>query len=326
MPNRRKVLIGIGTVGSTVSLAGCLENPEITLFVEDRDGKPVEDAQVEIGEETGVLDSYEVVEVGVTNNSGEFSTDLGGGEYIIKTSHTVHGSEEINAEIENDFEETIVLFPDLVLTVTNSEGEPIEGAEVEIIEEGGTFSGDSVIQTGTTDSSGEFIKNFDDGEGHLAKINHPDYFEDELSLEGSPEHTIELREFDPTLHAARVINNVLTAETDFDRIREIDVSDLEEGITVEASSNWEAFRATESAYAGKAADVLEGVFASDADIHYFEIELYGPTVDEYGNEGFSRALTVGMYEETANQINWDNYDSDNLSRHADTYNLNIFLF
>jgi len=87
-----------------------------------------------------------------------------------------------------------------------------------------------------------------------------------------------------------------------------------------------ALRSSESAYAGKAADILEDIFASDADIHYFEIDLYGPTVDEYGEEGFSRALTVGMYEETANQINWGNYDSDNLSRHADTYNLNFALF
>lgn len=325
MPNRRKVLIGIGTLGSTVSLAGCLENPEITLFVEDRDGNSVEDAEVEIGEETGFLDSYEVVEEGVTDNSGEFRTELDDGEYIITVSHSVHGSEELTTEIENDFEESIVLFPDLVLTVTNSESDPVEDAEVEIIEEGGTFSGDSVIQTGTTDESGEFIGNFEDGDGDIGRINHPDYFEEEFTITSS-EHTIPLSEFDSEQYARRITDDVLDDQTDYDEIRGINVSESDEGIIVEAESNWMALRSSESAYAGKAADILEDIFTSDADIHYFEIDIYGPTVDEYGEEGFSRALTVGMYEETANQINWDNYDSDNLSRHADTYNLNFALF
>jgi len=324
MPNRRKVLIGLG---GSVALAGCLEDPEVTISVENIDGDPVENAEVEIIKEGGLFSDDEIVEEGSTDSSGDFVSHLSDGEHLVLVEHDDIGQVSEEIHVEDGGNKDITLTHDLVLVVEDSDGYAVSEADIEIVEEG-AFTSDRVIRYGVTDESGEYTQNFIDESRLNIEISHPDYFTKDVSvdLDETHLHSVTLSSFVAEQKARQKTQEILENQTDYDEIRSISVSDSDEGTFVESKSNWMALRSSESAYAGKAADILEDIFASDADIHYFEIDLYGPTVDEYGEEGFSRALTVGMYEETANQINWGNYDSDNLSRHADTYNLNFALF
>lgn len=44
-----------------------------------------------------------------------------------------------------------------------------------------------------------------------------------------------------------------------------------------------------------------------------------PTVDKYGNEEMSEMLTIWLYKETLQKINWGNFRTSNLPKVADLY-------
>lgn len=321
MVRRRKLIAGIG---GTVALAGCLDNNTLTIIVNDRNNDPVNDASVEI-EEQGNFSGNDIASQGTTNNSGIFESEIGSGEFMIRASHEDIGEASEKIEINGSTEKTIQLIPDIVLIVEGEDGSTVTNANV-VIKSIGVFASGDTIASGSTNRSGVYTANIDQSGDVEIRITHDNYFEEviEVDMSSKQEHSVTLFEFDEESNARRITEDILENETDTST--GIYISGPSDGLEVDAEANFESWSGTESQYNDKAADILEQVFESDANIQFFTINLYAPTVDEYGNEDFTKALTVGMSEETANQINWSRYNSDNLSRHAETYILNTFLF
>jgi len=322
--DRRRFLASTGTAG-TVAIAGCLSNDQIKIKVEDKDGNPLENVHVKIEEEQWI--SWDTIEEGETDESGIFTKEGSGifgldddENYRVLVGHNDFGEKYKEESIQN-FGETTITIPDIEIFVQNSDDEPVENASYTIEE---TDWGGTTIASGTTDDSGIIGLITGQNSGYSIKIEHDEYNDVEEVRNVITDTSIILHKLDSSEAIRKIVEDILVSETDFEAVREINVEDNGD-LEVKAKTDWFPFSATESRFAGKAADIIEEVFSSSNHIDYFEVEIHGETVDEYGNEGTGRGITVGMSRETANQINWNNYDSDNLERHADVYRPNYFL-
>jgi len=327
--DRRTFVATIGSVG-TVALAGCLSD-ELTLTIKNPQDSPIENAEISVIEEGGLFQGDETITTGYTDPSGIFSYDIDSGEYVISVSHEDYGHFEEEIEIDADTSKELSFRYNIKLIVSDSDENRIRNADIDIVED--RLSGDDII-SGRTNENGEFFRSFESiADNYEISINHDDYLaktetivDPEFISRDSQISTsdVTLQEDNAENRARIEVENILESETDFDAVREINIED-NGNLEVEAKTDWFPFSATESRFASKAADIIEEIFSSSNHIDYFEVEIHGETVDEYGNEGTGRGITVGMSRETANQINWDNYDSDNLERHADVYRPNYFL-
>jgi hypothetical protein len=316
MVSRRKALISIGgTVGFT-SIAGCLGNDPIEIQVEDREGNPIENAEIEVEEDTLFPDT---VAEGKTDESGIFVADVDSDEsYTLYISHDNFGSKNKEVDIE-DTQQTSIILPEVKINIQNNNGEPITNAEYSIYTDG---LGGETIDSGTTDESGKIKANVGTSRTYKVEVSKNSYISKELEFEGETQTTITLLSNDNPEGIENLVEEVLESETD--EVNEIEV-ETDEDIEVNANVELTPWEVSESEYTDEAADIIEQIFDLEVDINYFEIEIYTPTTDEYGNEGTARAITIGMDKETADRINWDNYDSDNLSYHADTYDVSPTL-
>lgn len=331
----------------------------VVVKVENEEGEPIKNAQIEL------IRGGSTINEGTTGDNGRYEfEELDAEEYFVEVSHDTFFANNQRLELnEGSVEITITLSEpgpceeeDLIHETGKevSAGDTI-GLSPELGREDELF-----IQAEEVSSARPKVELFDDEDNSLLEEGPSEEIQELYTVESEGSYRIEFENeallttgtwnfrvthrtatcdnatpdelsqqyslIDPIEHAELIVEDALESNSDFDEIQEIDVSSSEEGLTVEASSNYMPWSAEESEFRDVVADILEDVFESDADVHYFEISIHGPTVDEYGEEGFARALTVGMYEETAENINWDNYDSENLSRHAEIYNLNYSMF
>mgnify|MGYP001316291473 FL=1 len=67
------------------------------------------------------------------------------------------------------------------------------------------------------------------------------------------------------------------------------------------------------------ADIYERVFTERTDINKLVLTWIFPAVDAKGNNMKGTFLNVSMTRETADSINWDNFNHSNLPEVADAY-------
>lgn len=68
----------------------------------------------------------------------------------------------------------------------------------------------------------------------------------------------------------------------------------------------------------KSQDILKGLYEHD-EISFINLEWHGKFVDEYGNEKYSPVMRIDIKKETLDEINWDNFDIENIENIADDY-------
>lgn len=111
------------------------------------------------------------------------------------------------------------------------------------------------------------------------------------------------------------------------RVRDVSITDGVVKISMNSDSNLTESM-TKSTIISHAMDVFgsswnydyeDGIFQLSDSIKEVEVQMYMELVDVKGNEIDSLELTVGFNRATYEEINWENFNFDNLPLVADTY-------
>lgn len=68
-----------------------------------------------------------------------------------------------------------------------------------------------------------------------------------------------------------------------------------------------------------AAELFQKIFALSSEVYDVAISIYLPMVDVYGNEQNTKVMVIALQRPTAEKVNWEGFDIDNLTVIAGQY-------
>lgn len=203
--------------------------------------------------------SGEVVATATTGDSGQYSFDLGeSGDYTVRVGSDGYATDEQTVTVDSATTHDVALAVEAVAGSVTGDGALVDGASVEL------RNGDTVIDSATTDTSGEYTLQPDQPGKYTVHVDTSDYGSDSVDIDTRDQTSVNF-DLSSTVHSFE--------GTVFD----VRTSDAVENATVElvdSSGDVVASATTDSSGQYSLGDVSEGEYT-------LRVEADGYVADEY---------------------------------------------